>query len=292
MFSYLGLTFFAYRNFTWSPELIGVEFCIVLIGRCLGTFFLIGLLKCFKYDKNHPNPINFKELFFIWYAGLIRGAIAFGLVLRIDHGFSNREVIITTCLSLVVFTTVFFGSTVGLLSKCFFSKKKTNSAQAALLEEANDSASYALSVSSEALSLSSKSSHRETLVHYNEMTHDEHTEMNFEKKKSRKSNSCAVYLKRFDELIMRPIFIYRYEKQMQDKAREFYDIFMHEGTALEKIFAKNNEQAADDRSARSPNSRVSAKTGDGSHQMLESFKKMRTRRMSIGFKPVTEEEDD
>lgn len=61
-----------------------------------------------------------KELIFIWYAGLIRGAIAFGLVLRVDDFFPNRELIVTTVLSLVVFTTIACGSTVGLLSSCLF----------------------------------------------------------------------------------------------------------------------------------------------------------------------------
>jgi len=51
---------------------------------------------------------------------MIRGAIAFGLVLRIDPSFKNRDVIITTSLSLVVFTTVVFGSILGPLQKKLF----------------------------------------------------------------------------------------------------------------------------------------------------------------------------
>lgn len=58
---------------------------------------------------------TWKELIFIWYAGLVRGAIAFGLVLRIDDGVPNRSVIVTTTLALVVITTIFFGSTIGIL---------------------------------------------------------------------------------------------------------------------------------------------------------------------------------
>jgi hypothetical protein len=59
---------------------------------------------------------------------MIRGAIAFGLVLRIDSKeFKNRGVIVTTSLSLVVFTTVVFGSTVGLLQKCLFKVKDSES---------------------------------------------------------------------------------------------------------------------------------------------------------------------
>ena len=51
---------------------------------------------------------------------MIRGAIAFGLVLRIDKQFENRDVIVTTSLSLVIFTTVFFGSVLGVLQKLLF----------------------------------------------------------------------------------------------------------------------------------------------------------------------------
>ena len=71
--------------------------------------------------------VSLKELIFIWYAGMIRGAIAFGLVLRIES--PNRNVIVTTSLSLVIFTTVVFGSTVGLVSKCLFKEDKEGSSK-------------------------------------------------------------------------------------------------------------------------------------------------------------------
>ena len=76
-----------------------------------------------------------KELIFIWYAGMIRGAIAFGLVLRIDDSFVNRNVIVTTSLSLVVFTTVIFGSTVGLISKCLIKKDDDDDLQIEVVNE-------------------------------------------------------------------------------------------------------------------------------------------------------------
>lgn len=61
--------------------------------------------------------MTLRELGFICYAGLIRGAIAFGLVLKLDDTIINREVIITCSLSLVIITTIFFGSTVSLCQK-------------------------------------------------------------------------------------------------------------------------------------------------------------------------------
>jgi len=112
VFAYLGLTFFSYGSFKWSPELFVCELAIIIVGRGLGTFGLIGLMRgCCGYRSG----ITIRELIFIWYAGMIRGAIAFGLVLRIDKSYLNREVIVTTSLSLVIFTTVVFGSTVGVL---------------------------------------------------------------------------------------------------------------------------------------------------------------------------------
>ena len=55
---------------------------------------------------------------FICYAGLIRGAIAFGLVLTIDeHVVHDKEVIVTTTLALILITTVLYGTTMGLMQR-------------------------------------------------------------------------------------------------------------------------------------------------------------------------------
>lgn len=84
---------------------------------------MFTMLKLMGYNSGIP----IKELLFIWYAGMIRGAIAFGLVLRIDQKYANRGLIVTTSLSLVIFTTVVFGSTVGIWSKFLFKKKSKDS---------------------------------------------------------------------------------------------------------------------------------------------------------------------
>jgi len=173
VFSYLGLTFYAYKEFMWSWELICVEMVIILIGRSLGTLGMIGLLKLCGYEKDHPKPLTLKELLFITYAGLIRGAIAFGLVLRISPSFPDREVIVTTCLTLVVFTTVFFGSTVGLLGKLLFPPEKHTPIQDPIVADVDgdDSGSYEVSLKSDELSEKETSSDsdtdREELLHYN-----------------------------------------------------------------------------------------------------------------------------
>lgn len=65
---------------------------------------------------------------------MIRGAIAFGLVLRIDDDFKNRDVIVTTSLALVIFTTVVFGSLLGVLQKCLKEEEKVEDKVEALEE--------------------------------------------------------------------------------------------------------------------------------------------------------------
>lgn len=90
--------------------MIIAEIIIVVLGRFITTIGLIkGLELC-----GYKSGIRLKDLVFISYAGTIRGAVALGLVLRIEH-VPHRQVIVTTSLSLVVFTTVFLGGTVSLM---------------------------------------------------------------------------------------------------------------------------------------------------------------------------------
>lgn len=91
-----------------------------MAGRFVAVVGLLLFLKIFKFDSK----LNFKQQIFIWFAGMIRGAIAFGLVLKIDKKtFKNSDIIVTTTLCLVIFTTVFFGAVLGLLQNCLFGKE-------------------------------------------------------------------------------------------------------------------------------------------------------------------------
>ncbi len=64
--------------------------------------------------------MTIKDLLFIAYAGMIRGAVAFGLVLRIDQSIDNRSVIVTSSLALVIVSTVLMGSTVSTMQRVLF----------------------------------------------------------------------------------------------------------------------------------------------------------------------------
>jgi len=120
VFAYLGLTFFSYTSYEWSWQFFVAEFFVVLIGRFLG---IVGLLYAVSIIFNHERELSFKEVMFLYCGGMIRGAIAFGLVLRLDHSLPNRKVIITTSLCLVIVTTLLFGSMLPCLSKILLKKE-------------------------------------------------------------------------------------------------------------------------------------------------------------------------
>ena len=77
-------------------------------------------MSCSLFGYN--SGICLRDLCFISYAGVIRGAVAFGLVLRIEPDVEHRSVIVTTCLAIVCFTTIFLGSTVATVQRCLFGK--------------------------------------------------------------------------------------------------------------------------------------------------------------------------
>ena len=57
---------------------------------------------------------------------MIRGAIAFGLVLKIDDSIVDKDVIITTSLSLVIITTLLYGSTMPLVQRLLVPPKESD----------------------------------------------------------------------------------------------------------------------------------------------------------------------
>ena len=172
------------------------------------------------YEKNHSHPLTLRDMGFLFYSGLMRGAIALGLVLRIQSDFANREVIVTTCLALVVFTTIFFGSTTALVGKLFLPQLDSLECQEFEDEDSDTS--------------------RKEIRHINEATNEQsalHDTLlpRINNKKRPKKLKCGDYWKRLDEYILRPIFIHKYERTQRSKAYEFFDLLMNEGKMIKNM---------------------------------------------------------
>jgi NhaP-type Na+/H+ or K+/H+ antiporter len=132
VFSYIGLCTFTYASdqqngdYPWSLSFIMVMMGIIIVGRLTAVWGVHFALSMCAKEKD----ITIPELAFISYGGMIRGAIAFGLVLKIPEGddgtgeFRERGVIVTTTLAVVIITTVLFGSFMPLVQKLLMGDSK------------------------------------------------------------------------------------------------------------------------------------------------------------------------
>ena len=91
-------------------------------------------------------------------------------------------------------------------------------------------------------------SEHEQFIHPNAMKASEYeadmqkplTRSQFVRDRQRKFNSCKTCLKRFDDFVMRPFMIYKYENELISKKEEFLELFMKEGDLWEKIYMNEN----------------------------------------------------
>jgi len=134
VFGYIGISFLFYYYKAFSWKFILAELIIIVIGRFAAVYISYYLFACCPGKKF--NKLTFRQLSFLAYAALIRGSIAFGLVLRIpvdknELNFDNDEdarrgleVITSTCASLVVITTCIFGGFTPMVQSCLLPKPK------------------------------------------------------------------------------------------------------------------------------------------------------------------------
>jgi len=226
IFSYLGLTFFAYQEYNWSPRLIGIEFIIVIFGRFCGVLGLIKLLELCTYKSG----VHWQELFFMSFAGVIRGAIAFGLVLRISYDDApNRDVIVSTVITIVVITTVLFGSFVGLLTD------------------------WAVSAGGEAANVTDNDdfvrlddvSHHSNLVHPNQEEDSDHQSDNRFEEEVKNMGCLQRCFFKMDRYYLKPWFVHKYSAEKLRQDDEFYEVQAKDGKNLQKIYKAVDDAISD-----------------------------------------------
>lgn len=81
LFIYLGIGIYTTDQETFNLKLTLLIVAGGFVGRAAAVFIPLGLFAAFKKCRI---SINFKQMLIIWFSGLIRGAIAFALALKID----------------------------------------------------------------------------------------------------------------------------------------------------------------------------------------------------------------
>jgi sodium/hydrogen exchanger 8 len=115
VFAYMGIAPWVGHFADWSGAFISLGVLACLLARACNTFPLSWLANTRRKVK-----IPLKMQFVIWFAGL-RGAIAFALSLNMPtpaNGTWNNDIIVTTTLSIVVFTTFVAGGLTEPMLSC------------------------------------------------------------------------------------------------------------------------------------------------------------------------------
>jgi sodium/hydrogen exchanger 8 len=105
VFAYMGMCLFTGEFKRWDAGFILAAIVLCLLGRAFNTFPFSQLANLKRRTK-----IPWKMQIVLWFAGL-RGAIAFALALTMpsEGGQWNRDVVVTTTLSIILFTTLICG---------------------------------------------------------------------------------------------------------------------------------------------------------------------------------------
>ncbi|XP_071036597.1 sodium/hydrogen exchanger 8-like isoform X2 [Parasteatoda tepidariorum] len=109
VFAYLGLSIFSFK-IAADFYFILATLLLCLVARAVSVFPLSVFVNIFRQHKISP-----KMMFIIWFSA-IRGAVAYACSLKFEFEENKRNLIITTTLVIVLFTTIVFGgSTMPLL---------------------------------------------------------------------------------------------------------------------------------------------------------------------------------
>ena len=123
VFTYLGLTSGTISHEAFSLPFIVLVFIYCVIGRFLAVYgisFVFNSIRCPGFT------FSYNEQGIMFFAGCIRGAIAFGLAISIPEMGDKtvKQLLISSTLVLVFFSTIVFGALMASIVKYFTAEKK------------------------------------------------------------------------------------------------------------------------------------------------------------------------
>lgn len=123
VFIYLGLCSLL-KDSDWSYSLTGYSLLAVLISRLLAISVTSLVFKLAYRLAGGKYLLDVYDHLVIYISGSIRGAIAYGLVLSVHS--PNASVIKSSCLLMVLVTTIVFGASMGGIIKSLLYLKHRN----------------------------------------------------------------------------------------------------------------------------------------------------------------------
>ena len=115
LFIYLGIGIYTTDQETFNLQLTLLIVAGGFIGRAAAVFIPLGI---FAACKKFKISINFKQMLIIWFSGLIRGAIAFALALKIPSEIStHKDQLVSITLLIVLMTTIILGGLMAAFAK-------------------------------------------------------------------------------------------------------------------------------------------------------------------------------
>lgn len=248
VYSYVGIALLNAIPEWWSFTFIFAQLAMIIVGRIIAVFGVFYAFRCCCASRS----INIMELLFITYAGMIRGAIAFALVLTLPYQnesgtscsdstilpiskcftYENYQMLVNTTLILVVLTTFIFGTFMGAVQKWLVSPSEEDEAEVARDHRA---ASHA-----QELALT-----RRAVSVYEEMQHpneeDDHDEVDpglLDKEGNTVGWTSFRFYKWFgdyDERTLRPFFIRNYNPDIIVLEDEYQEVLRMKFNEAEEL---------------------------------------------------------
>lgn len=115
LFIYLGIGIYSTDQETFNMKLTMLIIIGGFFARAASVFIPLGIFAAVKKCKI---SINIKQLLIVWFSGLIRGAIAFALSLKIPLKIAvHKDSLVSLTLIIVLMTTIILGGLMAAFAK-------------------------------------------------------------------------------------------------------------------------------------------------------------------------------
>lgn len=110
------------HDYSWSWTFVILQLAVCTIARFVSVFVLSGIVYFLFMRKSWK--VNIYELGIIWFAGIIRGSVAFALILTLDENVDDKnirreiQIIKSSVLFIVFITTIVLGALMPTYIKC------------------------------------------------------------------------------------------------------------------------------------------------------------------------------